>query len=171
MYAISNTAEVSEELVKRTVNICVTVLLNLRPRRRIEPFSKVCIERKLNFLCPNHVSLIRLKILMEFCHCNWGKQANWMHSHTQYVNFVTMRRLYFYTCLSFCSQGGGSASVHAGVPPPPQSRHPPGPGTPPDQAPRRDQVHPPPDAGRDGYCYGRYASYWNAFLLQYIFIE
>ena len=26
----------------------------------------------------------------------------------------------------------------------------------------RDQVHPPPPA--DGYCCGRYASYWNAFL-------
>ena len=23
----------------------------------------------------------------------------------------------------------------------------------------------PPLRGRDGYCYGRYASYWNAFLL------
>ena len=36
--------------------------------------------------------------------------------------------LCFYTCLSFCPQGG-SASVHVGVPPPP-SRHP----HPPDQA-------------------------------------
>ena len=40
--------------------------------------------------------------------------------------------------------------------------HPPGSGTPPpDQVPPRDQVSPPP---RDGYCCGRYASYWNAFL-------
>ena len=50
----------------------------------------------------------------------------------------------------------------------PQTRYtPPGPGTPPgtrytprDQVPP-DQVHPP----GDGYCCGRYASYWNAFLL------
>ena len=41
--------------------------------------------------------------------------------------------------LSFCSQGGVSASVHPGIPPPP-----------------------PP---HDGHCSGRYASFWNAFLL------
>ena len=55
--------------------------------------------------------------------------------------------------------GGGSASVHTGMPPgsrhpqeqtPPGSRHPPGADTPPPR--------------RDGHCCGRYASYWNAFL-------
>ena len=47
---------------------------------------------------------------------------------------------------------------------PPQTRYtPPGPGTPlPDQVHPRDQVHPTP---RYGHCCGRYASYWNAFLL------
>ena len=45
-------------------------------------------------------------------------------------------------CQSFCS-GGVSGPVHAGI------RHPTG-------------RHPPP---KDGYCCGRYASYWNAFLL------
>ena len=52
-----------------------------------------------------------------------------------------------------------SAPVHAGIHPPadtplgrhPLDRHPPG------------QTPPPP---ADGYCCGRYASYWNAFLLQ-----
>ena len=39
-------------------------------------------------------------------------------------------KYYFYTCLSFCSQGG-SAWVHAGVPPPTRHTNPPGPGTPP----------------------------------------
>ena len=63
-----------------------------------------------------------------------------------------LRRLCFYTCLSFCSQGG-SASVHAGIPPPP-SRHPlgadtPRSGTPPNQAPPGsrhplEHTHPPP---------------------------
>ena len=66
---------------------------------------------------------------------------------------------------------GGSASVHAGMPPPgpgrpPQTRQTPlGPGRPPDQA-------DPPGPGRlpreaDSSIRstsGRYASYWNAFL-------
>ena len=30
----------------------------------------------------------------------------------------SLRRLCFYTCLSFCPQGRGSALVHAGIPPP-----------------------------------------------------
>ena len=98
--------------------------------------------------------------------------------------------LCFYTCLSSCSQGG-SASVHAGIPlpqadpPRDQAPHwsreptpprpdtpwdqapPPGPGTPPqDQAPPPRSRHPPPS--RDGYCCGRYASYWNAFLFKHM---
>ena len=40
--------------------------------------------------------------------------------------------------------------------PPPRGQVPPGPDTPPDQT--------PPPRSRDGYCCGRYASYWNAFL-------
>ena len=58
-----------------------------------------------------------------------------------------LRRLCFYTCLSFCSQWG-SASVHAGIPPgprtPPGTRH-----TPPEQTPpgsrhlRPRSRHPP----------------------------
>ena len=45
-------------------------------------------------------------------------------------------------------QGGVYPSMHGG-------RHP----LPPGQTPPRPA---------DGYCSGRYASYWNAFLLQYI---
>ena len=55
-----------------------------------------------------------------------------------------LRRLCFYTCLST----GGSASVHAGIPPPQEQAHP-------------LKADPPP---ADGYCCRRYASYWNAFL-------
>ena len=46
----------------------------------------------------------------------------------------SLRRLCFYTCLSFCPRGGGgSASLHAGIPYPPGADPP---GTrPPDQAP------------------------------------
>ena len=58
-----------------------------------------------------------------------------------------------------------------GTPPPtrytPQIRYtPPGPGTPPpDQVPPRDQVH-PPRTREIRSTRGRYASYWNAFLLE-----
>ena len=63
---------------------------------------------------------------------------------------------------------GVSASVHAGIPPPPRSR-PPGADTPPprEQTPPRSRHAPPRSA-----CWeirstsGRYASYWNAILLQ-----
>ena len=93
-----------------------------------------------------------------------------------------LRRLCFYTCLSvILFTGGGnyrgskaSASVHAGIPilftggsAQCRDRHPP------EQAPPRDQAPAPRDrhpTGRiDGYCCGRYASYWNAFLFIYFF--
>ena len=61
----------------------------------------------------------------------------------------------------------------------PQTRHPPE-QTLPEQTPPRADTHPPrPDTLRsrqppradtppaDGYCCGRYASYWNAFLLKF----
>ena len=96
--------------------------------------------------------------------------------------------------------GGGSASVHAGIPIPtppvagtPKSRHPPR-RHPPEQAPpgadppgaghlleqappgagTTPQEQAPPPGSRlpeqaptpaDGYCCGRYASFWNTFLL------
>ena len=58
-------------------------------------------------------------------------------------------RLCFYTCLSFCPQG--SVCRH-----PPGSRHPWEADTP------SEADTPPPN----GYCCGRYASYWNAFLFR-----
>ena len=42
----------------------------------------------------------------------------------------------------------------------PPEQAPPGAGTPP----RAGPPAPPPPRSRDGYCCGRYASYWNAFL-------
>ena len=78
-----------------------------------------------------------------------------------------LRRLCFYTCLSV--HRVGSASVHAGIPPPlssPQEQAPPRAGPtpwsrhPPEQRLPRSR-HPP----ADGYCCGWYPSYWNAFLL------
>ena len=85
--------------------------------------------------------------------------------------------------LSVCPQVG-SASMHAGIPPPPRSRHHTGAGIPQKQAPPREQTPPragtpreqtpPPPGSRhpppaDGYCCGRYASYWNTFLLSTAF--
>ena len=84
-----------------------------------------------------------------------------------------------YVFTPVCLSKGGSASVHAGIPPPehapprsrqlpgggtPWSRHTPslGAGTPPpwEQAPPHQEQHPP----ADGYCCRWYASYWNTFL-------
>ena len=87
-------------------------------------------------------------------------------------------------CQEFCSQGG-SASVHAGIPPSPPPPHPPdqaplgadppgpgtvpGPDTPPGPGTTAPQTrHPTPP--RSSACWeirstsGRYASYWNAIL-------
>ena len=44
----------------------------------------------------------------------------------------------------------------------PRSRHPPGADNSPGADTPLEQTPPPP--GRDGYCCGRYASYWNAFF-------
>ena len=86
------------------------------------------------------------------------------------------------------STGGGSASVHAGIPtppppprsrPPPWSRHPPGSDTPQQQTPPRSR-HPPEQTPREQTpprkadssirsMSGRCASYWNAFLFQSVF--
>ena len=86
----------------------------------------------------------------KFVFCAWNAQ-----NVKSQQSATKLQRLCFYTCLSFCSQGGGSASVHVGMPPwpcfprdqalcpwdqahpsrtrhPPGTRHtPPGPGTPP----------------------------------------
>ena len=53
------------------------------------------------------------------------------------VRKQSLQRLCFYTCQSFCSQGGGGDN------PPPPGRYPPGQVHPPGQAPPR-QVHPTP---------------------------
>ena len=67
---------------------------------------------------------------------------------------------------------GGPASVHAGMPPPsgpgrpPQTRQTPPPVPQPGRPP--DQADTPPEAdSRIRSTSGRYASYWNAFLLNY----
>ena len=79
--------------------------------------------------------------------------------------------------------GGGSASVHAGIPPPPPGKHAPQKHAPQKHAPREactppgsthpQEAHTPleactpweADSGIRSMS-GRYASYWNAFLLK-----
>ena len=74
--------------------------------------------------------------------------------------------------LSVIVSTGGSAPVHAGIHPPeqtprPGADNPPGADTPSGADTLQEQT--PPPAGTDGYCCGRYASYWNAFLLLVMF--
>ena len=105
-------------------------------------------------------------------HCTAGFSS--LRHKIEYLSFVliTVRNevaKVMFLHLSVCPQGG-SASVHAGIPPPqyqtstlgagtplgpdtPQSRHPPW-----EQAPPSRQLR----------C-GRYASYWNAFLYSMVF--
>ena len=92
----------------------------------------------------------------------------------------SLRRLCFYTCLSFCPPGGGGAGVSAPVGSPDPhlgglQAHPRG-GlqthtrggvsrpTPGGCIPACTEAAPPPY----GYCCGRYTSYWNAFLFNYV---
>ena len=75
-----------------------------------------------------------------------------------------MRRLCFYTSLSFCSQGECLPQCMLGYTPPPAgTRHHPGKQT------------PPQETDTPGACWeiwatsGRYASYWNAYLFTFKF--
>ena len=77
-------------------------------------------------------------------------------------------------CQSFCSQGGVCLSACWDTTP--GSRHPTAKQTPPGTRPPRSRhpprSRPPPPQepeSRDGYCCGRYASYWNAFLFHQYF--
>ena len=104
----------------------------------------------------------------------WGRGGRYDSSFLVFTaRKRSLRRLCFYTCLSFCSRGGGT---WAGTPP---GRYPPLAGTLPGQVhplagtPPPGQVHPPgrytpspPPAVHAGIrsASGRYASYWNAFL-------
>ena len=99
--------------------------------------------------------------------------------YTYLPSATKLRMLCFYTSLSvILFMGGGSASVHAGIPPRDQAhphwsrQQPPRPGTPGTRHPPlgadtpQDQAPPPP---ADGYCCGRYTSYWNVFLFSMVF--
>ena len=68
----------------------------------------------------------------------------------KFHNFRPQRGCEGYVFTPVCPSTGGSASVHAGIPPsPPQGA---------------DTLPPGVDPAADGYCCGQYASYGNAFL-------
>ena len=96
--------------------------------------------------------------------CRSGREFEWLVSH-QFIFTASNEvgaRLCFHRHVWFCSQGGGSASVHGGIPPPPPEAD-----TPWEQTPQ-EQTLP-----RHRACWeiqsmrGQYASYWNAILLKF----
>ena len=95
---------------------------------------------------------------------NWKHRVKWMYVNTETgqvrgdnkINMFTVRnqvaeRLCFHRRLSFCLRRGVYPSMHWGRHPPPGQTYP-----------SMHWADPPPD----GHCSGRYASYWNAFLLK-----
>ena len=85
---------------------------------------------------------------------------------TDKISTVTFLKPYSNICAPVCHSvhRGESASVHAGIPPK-ETRHQ---GDPPPLPRRPPAKETPPTAKEtppDDYCCGRYASYWNAFLL------
>ena len=96
-----------------------------------------------------------------------------VHAKLLLPSATKLRRLCFYTCLSFCSQGGRGLCLSAcwdtnptQTRHPPGSRHPPREQTPPQTRHPPRSRHPPP---ADGHYCGRYACYWNAFLFGQFF--
>ena len=96
-----------------------------------------------------------------------------IHGYDYYRPQTKLRKGNVFTnvCQEFCWWGGGGVWQ---TPPPgrhpldrlgrhPPGRHLPGQAPPGRHPPRQTRQTPPPPA--DGYCSGRYASYWNAFFL------
>ena len=114
----------------------------------------ICVPVKyFSFLLTQYRSYYQsLSLLYNLLH----HQFPWKHHNSA---LFTARnevgaRLCLYTCLWFCSRGGGSASVHAGIPPLPEQTHTPGADTPLGA-----------DTPRSSACWEiRATRYWNAFL-------
>ena len=89
-------------------------------------------------------------------HLNWPLIR---YSHLSLCTDFTINLLPSATCLSFCSRGGGGACL-------PQCMlgYTPRADTPRQTPPRADTPRTDTPLA-DGYCCGRYASYWNTFLL------
>ena len=108
--------------------------------------------------------------------CSVRQNRTWLLPST-----TKLRRLCFYRRLSVHRGGGVCLSAWWDTTPPgedtpgadtPQEQTPPGTRhTPlgPDTPPRADTpLEQTPPLPRDGHCCGRYASYWNAFLSDYV---
>ena len=139
----------------------------------------------LSTLCARTAAINCFKFACNRIHKLWNKIIT--------VRKRSLRRLCFYTCLSFCPQGGvclsacwdthplGQTSLRTDTPlgRHPPGRHPPG-KTPPRQTPPcpvHAGMHTPAQCmlgytvlsafwDRHGYCCRQYASYWNVFLLR-----
>ena len=128
------------------------------------------------------VELSWLKLIMKIKHCKYERGTQLILIYLPSVTKLRQGNIFTGVCQSFCSQGEGSASVHAGKhppgqtppplgrhhphPPPPEAEsttHPEAGSTPP---PRRNRKHTP-----EGHCSERYASYWNAFLFSHDLTE
>ena len=123
--------------------------------------------------------LIRLR-----CRC-WSSSppAWWWRSEPFYPYNHPQRSCEGYVFTPVCLSTGGIYLSACWDTTTPRSRHPPGAGTPPEAGTPREQTPPragtpqeqtpPPPGSRhppaDGYCCGRYTSYWNTFLLSTAF--
>ena len=158
----------------RELFVAYTGIINLMQSLKNKPWLFICQYSYLEFGNPNIDRLFTLHY-----HPN---DKNWSTTVQPWQpSFVTarkrsLRRLYFYTCLSFCSQGRGVSR------PRPRERLgvwlggclglDPGWGSWQGvcvQVQAQSGVCIPAwteaDPPADGYCCGSYASYWNAFLL------
>ena len=129
--------------------------------------SKCCIIQKKRFSCKEPAMIINLNI------------DYMVNSRIFTARKRSLRRLYFYTCLSICPQGG-SAPLHTEIHPPwTRGRHPPPPKSntpetrgrhprsrhPPDQTP--PGADPPgPEAGTPAPGAVLTGRYWNAILFK-----
>ena len=113
--------------------------------------------------------MITLSVRFEPSKANQPRKSHRIVEFLLLPSATKLRRLCFYTCLSFCSQRG-SASVPAEIPHPPRSTPPPEEHPPGSTHPLWEAHHPPGEhtpqkhPPGDGCRCGRYASYCNAFL-------
>ena len=118
--------------------------------RGVFPTPERLLSRKDSWRCLNTISSDKLHFWSHTVY-ELSNQSRSNMKFTDFKNFLiilvdiftarkrSLRRLCFYTCLSFCPQGG-SASVHAGRPPPWEQTPPPGADPPRPGTPSREQV-------------------------------
>ena len=109
---------------------------------------------------PYHCSRYILKVCL---HVTFSARVRYYHRYCRQQRSCG-KVIFSQTCVKNSVHRVGvhrGVSVHAGIPPPPPPNN---------QADTHPYwADPPPPA--DGYCNGRYASYWNAFLLNVFFLH